>query len=376
MKTKIFMMILFLLGVFGSGQVWAGCIQDPIGYWTLDQNSSPYTNEMIDDFHGTCTGGGCPTVNNNGRVGSSQVFDGNDDGISIADNGTAPFDRGTTDSFSIAAWFRREAGAAWSENEVVVGRYAYRQAHFWLGLASSTGHAHFRLWDSTAFTNPDRNFGAVEGSVDLADGQWHQLVGVRNGQTNQNFLYVDGTQVDVIPVTYTGTFVGDAPMSIGSMNSQYYFNGDIDEVAFFDEALSADIVMEMFNAGDSGTAICTDNLPPQITSEAPTTATVGVEYTYNPTAEDPDQDPLTWSLQNAPAEMVIDETTGAITWTPPAGTTTSGLMTLLVDDLISGQGSQDFTISVDDGTTPPPNNNDKGGGSSSGGGCFIDTIFQ
>jgi hypothetical protein len=380
MKTKIFMMILFLLGVFGSGQVWAACIQDPIGYWTLDQNSSPYINEMTtglqdpsERYDGTCTGAGCPVANNNGRVDGAQEFDGNDDSISITDNGTAFFDRGTADSFSISVWFRREAAAAWSENEVLVGRYHINQTHFWVGLANSTGHARFRLWDNASFGNPA---GLAEGSVDLADGQWHQIVGVRNGQTNQNFLYVDGAQVDVIPMTYTGTFVGDTPMTIGSMNGQYFFDGDIDEVAFFHEALTADIVTEMFNAGDSSTAICTDNMPPHITSEAPTTATVGVEYTYNPTATDPDQDPLTWSLVNAPAEMVIDETTGAITWTPPAGTTTSGLITLTVADEISGQHSQDFTITVDDGTSPPPNNNGKGGGSSSGGGCFIDTIFQ
>ena len=375
MKTKIFMMTLFLLGVFGSGPVWAGCIQDPIGYWTLDQTSSPYTNEMIDDFHGTCTGDECPTVNTNGRVGSSQVFDGNNDGISIADNGNAIFDRSVTDNFSIAAWFRRDAGVPWSENEVVVGRYQINQTHFWVGLENSTGHAYFRLWDSDNFLRNDRfSFGFIAGSVDLADGQWHQIVGVRNGQTNQNFLYVDGAQVGVIPITYTATFNGDVPMEIGRMSNHFHFNGDIDEVAFFDDALTADIVAEMFNAGDSNTAICSDNLPPQITSDAPTTATVGVEYTYNPKAEDPDQDPLTWSLFKAPAEMVIDAATGAITWTPPAGTTTSGVITLVVEDQLKEQDSQDFTIKVDDGTTPPPSNKDKGG-SSSGGGCFIDTIF-
>ena len=375
MKTKILITTLFLLAVFSSGQVYAACIQDPIGYWTLDQDTSPYNNETIDDYHGTCTAPGCPAVDTSGLVGNSQIFDGVDDGIAIADTGTAIFDRGTADSFSITVWFRREAGAAWAGNEVIVGRYVNtpgNQAHFWIGLENSTGHAYFRLWDNVVFN--DFSSGLVSGSQDLADGQWHHMVAVRNGQTNQNFLYVDGAEIGVIPITYTGDFIADAPMTIGRQNNSYYFNGNLDEVAFFDEALSADIVGEMFAAGNSNTPICWDNMPPTITSQAPTTASVGVEYVYNPTAEDRDGDTLTWSLNTKPTDMVINEANGAITWTPPAGTTTSDLITLVVDDGFGGTDSQDFTISVSGDNTnpdPAPSNN-----SSSGGGCFISTIIH
>jgi hypothetical protein len=376
MKIKILITTLFLLAVFASGRVYAACIEDPIGYWTLDQNTSPYNNETRDNYHGTCTAPGCPVVDTSGQVGSSQIFDGADDGILIADSGTAIFDRGTTDSFSIAVWFRRDAGVAWAGNEVLVGRYVNvgaNRAHFWVGLADSTGYATFRLWDNVNFNQAQA--GIVRGNINLADGQWHQMVAVRNGQTNQNFLYVDGVEIGVVPITYTGDFIADAPMTIGRQNNNYYFNGNIDEAAFFDVALSADIVGEMFDAGNVGRSICTDNMPPTITSQAPTEATVGVEYVYNPEAEDPDGDTLTWSLVNQPTDMNIDTSTGAITWTPPAGTTTSDLITLVVDDGFQGTDSQDFTITVGDGTNPDPNPNSDGD-SSSGGGCFISTIIH
>jgi hypothetical protein len=377
MKTKIFITILFLLTIFCSGNALAQCIQDPVGYWTLDQDTSPYLNEMmpnVDD--GTCTAPGCPTVDTSGHVGSSQIFDGTDDGITIADTGTAIFDRGTADSFSIAVWFRREASATWAGNEVLVGRYAFNQTHFWVGLEGSSGHAYFRLWDNNIFG--DYGTGFISGSTDLADGQWHHIVAVRNGQTNQNLLYVDGAEIGSIPITYTGTFIADAPMTIGRMNDNYYFIGNIDEVAYFDDALTADIVAQLFNEGE-GRPVCTDNLPPQITSTAPTAATVGVEYVYAPTAEDPnDGDVLTWSFLNqqaVPDGMVLDPATGAITWTPSAEMTTD-VITLVVADESGATASEDITITVgaDRPADPPPS--DDGGDSGGGGGCFITAIMQ
>ena len=374
MKIKIVVMISFLLGIFINGNAVAQCIQDPVAYWTLDQNTPPYLNEMADSYRGDCAGM-CPAFDTNGRIGNSQVFNGNNTGITIQDPGDAIFDFDTSGSFSIGVWFRRDPAAAWVDNEVFVGRYQINQVHFWIGLENNTGRAHFRLWDSVIYNNYSE--GAVTGTQNLDDGEWHHMVAVRDGQTNQNIIYVDGVEEASIPITYTGTFTGTAPMTIGWLNSQhlqYRFNGNIDEVIFFNEALTSEVVSQIYDAGQNGTGICEENHPPQITSKAPTTATVGVEYVYNPTAEDPEKDQLTWSLINAPDKMVIDETTGAITWTPPAGITT-GLITLVVRDLIGGQASQDFTIAVDDGTNSNPNNSSKNG-SGSGGGCFIDTILQ
>jgi len=88
------------------------------------------------------------------------------------------------------------------------------------------------------------------------------------------------------------------------------------------------------------------NDAPQITSAAPTAATEGVEYTYNPTVSDPDNTTFIWSLTNAPTGMVIDSGTGAVTWTPGAGVTTSGVVTLRVDDLSGGTATELFLISV------------------------------
>ena len=84
------------------------------------------------------------------------------------------------------------------------------------------------------------------------------------------------------------------------------------------------------------------NDAPVITTDAGETATEDTEYTYAPVAFDAENDTLTWTISNQPSGMTIDSATGAISWTPTEGVTTSG--------------SSRVTITVtDDGS---PNKND------------------
>ncbi|MDJ0782529.1 MAG: putative Ig domain-containing protein [Desulfosarcinaceae bacterium] len=100
----------------------------------------------------------------------------------------------------------------------------------------------------------------------------------------------------------------------------------------------------MVDAGVSNTA-------PSITSTAPTSVAPGDTYTYQPTANDPDGDTLTWSLTDEPSGMTIDAATGAISWTPAAGVTTSGTFTLTVDDG-AAVDTETITIAVTSNAAP------------------------
>ncbi|KGJ96025.1 putative Ig domain-containing protein, partial [Thalassotalea sp. ND16A] len=94
------------------------------------------------------------------------------------------------------------------------------------------------------------------------------------------------------------------------------------------------------------------NQAPTITSIAPLTATEGSEYAYTATVTDVDDanngTDLTWGLTNAPAGMTVTST-GKVMWTPGNGITTSGAVTLTVQD--GGENgalpdAQIFTITV------------------------------
>jgi len=100
------------------------------------------------------------------------------------------------------------------------------------------------------------------------------------------------------------------------------------------------------------------NGAPQITSTPPTTATVGVAYSYDVDATDPNGDTLTYALTQAPSGMTINAATGLIAWVPTSGQTGNQGVTVQATDPGGLSAKQSFTITV---SSP-------GGGGGGGGG--------
>jgi len=87
------------------------------------------------------------------------------------------------------------------------------------------------------------------------------------------------------------------------------------------------------------------NQAPTITSTAVTSATVGVAYSYDVNATDPNSgDTLTYSLTVSPTGMTINASTGMIAWTPTAAGNQS--VTVRVADQGGLAATQAFTINV------------------------------
>ena len=88
------------------------------------------------------------------------------------------------------------------------------------------------------------------------------------------------------------------------------------------------------------------NQKPIIESIPETTAKVGIEYTYEIEATDPDADDvLTYSLTEKPTGMTINETTGAVSWTPTEAQVGEHQVIIEVSDG-KVSVSQNFTITV------------------------------
>lgn len=90
------------------------------------------------------------------------------------------------------------------------------------------------------------------------------------------------------------------------------------------------------------------NRPPVISTATlpPTTATVGVLYSYKVTASDPDGNAITYSLPVCPAGMTIG-TTGTIAWTPTAAqNNTVHDVTAKVTDSLGAFSTLSFSITV------------------------------
>ena len=95
------------------------------------------------------------------------------------------------------------------------------------------------------------------------------------------------------------------------------------------------------------------NHPPSITSNPPQAATVGKLYAYDLKGTDPDNDPLVWSLDTAPAGMSIDPTLGTLRWTPTADQLGSQNVVVRVIDGQGGYATQSYAITVRSVNLPP-----------------------
>jgi uncharacterized repeat protein (TIGR01451 family) len=90
-----------------------------------------------------------------------------------------------------------------------------------------------------------------------------------------------------------------------------------------------------------------ENSAPGITSTPITEATVGVLYSYDVDATDPNAaDTLTFSLITAPVDMTINASTGLIEWTPVEGDVGENATQVMVEDQAGLSATQDFIITV------------------------------
>ncbi|MEM7165061.1 MAG: putative Ig domain-containing protein [Planctomycetota bacterium] len=94
------------------------------------------------------------------------------------------------------------------------------------------------------------------------------------------------------------------------------------------------------------------NLPPTITSTAPTTAVEGTAFVYTGTATDPNiGDSVTFSLPTAPVGASVEATTGVFTWTPTMADVGVQSFVLRATDTHGATDDQPFDVTVSAAST-------------------------
>ncbi|AFY54222.1 RHS repeat-associated core domain protein [Rivularia sp. PCC 7116] len=89
-----------------------------------------------------------------------------------------------------------------------------------------------------------------------------------------------------------------------------------------------------------------NNTPPAIISTPNTIAASTQLYSYQIAANDPENDPLRYSLGIRPQGMIVEESTGLIQWTPQTGQTGENTVEIFVEDTQGGISSQTYTLVV------------------------------
>src|SRR5262249_46085199 len=82
------------------------------------------------------------------------------------------------------------------------------------------------------------------------------------------------------------------------------------------------------------------NDPPRIVSMPVLTGTIGRPYVYDLQAEDPEGDPLVWSLTTAPRGLSIHPNLGTLRWTPQVDQEGVIDVVVSVTDAQGGQATQ------------------------------------
>jgi hypothetical protein len=227
-------------------------IGSAIAYWKFnegaDNTCSGGTNDACNSgssgstLDGAGSGFASPATSTSGwtsagKFGKALSFDGTNDYISASSEDT--FD--VTGDMSMSLWFKSSSSTS---QMMVAGKHdcGTNNGYFFRQNAQATGDIQFQ------HVRDNNNPITISGSYN--DGNWHHLVGVISGSTS--YIYVDGKPrgSQSLSVSYTGNSI---PFQIGTVDSNACgfgtssYNGQIDEVKFYNGALTADQVKIDYN---------------------------------------------------------------------------------------------------------------------------------
>ncbi len=195
-----------------------------VGYWPLDTDGSAH----VDGTDGVLQNG--VSLVTDAERGAVLAFDGLDDYVSIPLD--VPEAAGT-----ISFWFKTtdEGRGLFS---VVSGELGPRghDRHLYL----TTGNVGSRLWRNQIIHSSGQHY---------ADGQWHQLVYTHGPTVGGQHLYVDGIKV-ASGTKASSDFTWQDRLHLGMSYDavQHYFKGRMDDLRYFQRALTASEVQALWRA--------------------------------------------------------------------------------------------------------------------------------
>lgn len=180
-----------------------------------------------------------------GRIGKGLAFNG-------SNYLTAPVVGSGLSTFSVSAWVKFTSSTSWA---TVVKNWG----------DSSTGAFHLGLdGTSSKFSDYLTSSGGISTTVDssaITTGQWYHIAVTFDRAASQHKLYVNGVNKATASASGTlltlgtkmsmGAKLNDSQSGLTSVNTGY-LNGVLDDVSFYDEALSSSQIATFYNNGLSG----------------------------------------------------------------------------------------------------------------------------
>ena len=227
-----------------------------IHHWSLNEENQPYL-DIVGNTNGTCFTGTCP-VQTGGQIETAQLFDGAKI-ITVTSNDSLNYT--ANESYAVEFWMSAQDS---TNNQVAIGR-GLGGTYLWIGTRGTKVRYQLPGGPSNATSTSD-----------ITLNEWTHIVVVKNANTQQSQLYINGT-LDSTNISNNTDFTGNYNLEMGGLNGQYRFNGSLDNVKLYRGLLSAGDIQALYNSASTGN----DITPPFITirGDRNTVITAGSVYT-------------------------------------------------------------------------------------------------
>ena len=221
------------------------------GYWKMDEESG---NSCVGAVNDSCDSSGKvndgewngSTTSTLGKFGKSTIFDGSGDYIDVTDNTSINF--GQDVDFTIGAWVKTTQAAAAGSWPMIVNKEYDSAGGTRQGYALVLHNSDISsIWYFNVVVNG--SFYVASGSSDIADGQWHHIMGVRRGSTI--YAYQDGVLANTA-VASSGDTSRAVDLRIGAISGTGvwdYYQGNIDELRIYRRALDTNEILHLSEWG-------------------------------------------------------------------------------------------------------------------------------
>ncbi len=318
----------FTFNVYISDQVV--CSPNLIAYYQMDETSGTTYSDFINPNNdGTAL---TPLNDTVGMVGNAQIFkptSATSQFITVPDNDQMEYT--VADKFSVSMWVNSYGTYSFPSgdpNQVIWAReeMATADERYILGGLWEDGGS---LYPIFRVRRNSSTMGEVLLTQPLPKKTWTLLTFVYEGIASWGEYNIRIYVNDELPAggQLTSWFSGgenlymNSPLSIGwfppSITEKNPFNGKMDEVMFFDKALSLGEVQAIYQDGLNGEAHCkAGNYAPLFTNEFPATVDEDEEYSVTVTTSDFDGDAVLLSDSVLPGWLNLNAGSGLLYGTP------------------------------------------------------------
>lgn len=241
---RTFMVLITVISMAGSVSA------DMVANWAFDEGSGTTLHDSVGGNNGTIYGATWTA----GKIGSALSFNGTNSYVDVPDSPSLGFDQ--SDSFSITYWAKPEYNNGTTVGGIIVSKFT-KNTNGVFGYASQYSPS-CQKFDFFAESTGYYYALADTGMNSITPDNWYFIACVYNDTTLK--IYLNGVLTGTATFSYnTDDTVPTNDLTMGVRTSQgslvSYYNGAIDDLRIFNNALSDSDIQQIYNIPEPATLL-------------------------------------------------------------------------------------------------------------------------